>query len=81
MSHSHNTQDPYGILADMQANGSYVTGNHIVYKAGTHGAEYLDKDAHLRHPESAEKVVKLLAEKIPSESIIIGPETRSHVVL
>lgn len=44
------TQDPHGILADMKKNGSYVTGDHIVYKAGPHGEDYLDKDLHLQQP-------------------------------
>lgn len=80
MSLSH-SQDPHGILADMHTNGSYVTRNHIVYKAGTHGEEYLDKDAHLNHPEAAEKVAQLLSQQIVPGSIIIAPETRSKVVL
>jgi orotate phosphoribosyltransferase len=73
--------DPHNILADMRENGSYVTGDHIVYKANTHGEEYLDKDAHLQHPEAAEKVIQLLAQQISPDSIIIGPETRASVVL
>ena len=44
------TQDPYGILGEMKQNGSYVSGGHIVYKANTHGKQYLDKDAHLGQP-------------------------------
>lgn len=74
-------QDPHGIIDDMHKNGSYVTDSHIVYKAGTHGETYLDKDEHLKYPEAREKVIRLLAENIPTGSIIIGPETRSHVVL
>lgn len=73
--------DPHTILADMKKNGSYVTGDHIVYKAGTHGEEYLDKDAHLQNPEAAEKVIQLLAQQITPGSILIAPETRSSVVL
>ncbi len=41
------TSDPHGILDSMRENGSFVTEKHIVYKAGTHGDKYLDKDAHL----------------------------------
>lgn len=78
MSH---TLDPHRILIDMQTNGSYVKNNHIVYKAGTHGEEYLDKDAHLIHPQAREKIVHLLAKNIPAGSIIIAPETRSKVIL
>lgn len=82
MSSTHRIiSDPHNILADMQENGSYVTGNHIVYKAGTHGEEYLDKDEHLKHPEAAEKVIQLLVEQIQPGSIIIAPETRSSVIL
>lgn len=47
------TQDPHGILAEMRENGSYITvdhGKHIVYKFGTHGSDYLDKDLHLQQP-------------------------------
>jgi hypothetical protein len=55
------TLDPHGVLAEMQRNGSYVTGNHIIYKAGTHGSDYLDKDAHLRQPGVARRVAELLA--------------------
>jgi hypothetical protein len=44
------TLDPHGILTEMEKNGSYVRANHIVYKAGTHGEEYLDKDLHLQQP-------------------------------
>jgi hypothetical protein len=40
--------DHYGILAEMRENGSYVDNQHIVYKAGTHGEKYLDKDAYLQ---------------------------------
>jgi len=73
--------DPHSILADMKSNGSYVTDQHIVYKASTHGEEYLDKDEHLKHPEAAEKVIQLLARQIAPGSIIIAPETRASVVL
>jgi hypothetical protein len=59
------TQDPHGILEDMKKNGSYVEGDHIVYKAGTHGEKYLDKDAHLRSPGVAPRIINLLSEKVP----------------
>lgn len=75
------TQDPHGVLDEMEKNGSYVTGNHIVYKAGTHGSDYLDKDAHLRQPGVARRVAKLLAIGIQKGSVIIAPETRSEVKL
>lgn len=81
MSSNRIISDPHAILADMRKNGSYVTGNHIVYKAGTHGEEYLDKDTHLQNPEAAEKVIQLLAQGITPGSIIIAPETRSSVVI
>jgi hypothetical protein len=55
------TQDPHGVLAEMQQNGSYIKGRHIVYKAGLHGSDYLDKDAHLRQPGVARRVAELLA--------------------
>ena len=43
-------KDSNGVLASMQANGSYVDGIHVVYKASKHGRRYLDKDAHLKEP-------------------------------
>lgn len=55
------TQDPHGVLAEMQQNGSYIKGRHIVYKAGLHGSDYLDKDVHLRQPGVARRVAELLA--------------------
>lgn len=53
----------------------------MVYKLGTHGLVYVNKDDHLAHPEAAEKVSHLLAEGIPEGSIIIGPETRTQFKL
>lgn len=75
------TKDPHGVLAEMQQNGSYVSGDHIVYKASTHGEKYLDKDAHLKAPGVAPKIVNLLSEKVPEGAIVIAPETRSEVKL
>lgn len=74
-------KDPHGILGEMKQNGSYVSGDHIVYKAGTHGERYLDKDAHLKTPDVAPKVVNLLSQKVPEGAIVIMPETRSEVKL
>ena len=59
------TKDPHGVLAEMQQNGSYVSGDHIVYKASTHGEKYLDKDAHLSQPGVARRIAELLAVGIP----------------
>lgn len=74
-------KDPHGVIAEMRQNGSYVSGDHIVYKAGTHGERYLDKDAHLKSPGVAPKIVNLLSEKVPEGAIVIMPETRSEVKL
>jgi hypothetical protein len=73
--------DQHGILAEMRENGSYITGQHIVHQDGTHGEEYLDQNAHLNHPESAARVIQLMAQSIPPGSMIISPETRLGVVL
>lgn len=75
------TQDPHGILSAMEENWSLVRGVHVVYKLGTHGDVYVNKDAHLAHPEVAERISQLLAEGIPDGSIIIGPETRTEFKL
>ena len=75
------TKDPHGVLAEMQQNGSYVSGDHIVYKASTHGEKYLDKDAHLSQPGVARRIAELLAVGIPKWSILIAPETRSKIKL
>lgn len=74
-------KDPHGVLIEMKENGSYVSGDHIVYKAGTHGEKYLDKDSHLKSPDVAPKIVNLLSEKVPEGAIVIMPETRSEVKL
>jgi orotate phosphoribosyltransferase len=73
--------DEHGIIEAMQENGSYVHGQHIVYKAGTHGEIYFDKDAHLASPDVPRRIIQLLSEKIPHNAIIIAPETRSQVRL
>lgn len=74
-------EDRYGIIEDMKEDGSCVTGKHIVYKAGTHGEVYFDKDAHLSSPDVPRGIIQLLSEKIPHNAIIIAPETRSQVNL
>jgi|GEM_PF-3048722 len=73
--------DPHKILGDMEQNGSYVGDKHIVYKDGTHGDKYLDKDKHLSQPGVAEKICALFATDITPGTIIISPETRSKVNL
>lgn len=41
--------DEYGIIEAMREDGSFVDGDHIVYKQyENHGEKYLDKDAHLK---------------------------------
>lgn len=70
--------DEYGIIEAMQADGSFVDGDHIVYKQyENHGEKYLDKDAHLKQEWVAHTVAHRLAKWIPGGSIIIAPETSS----
>jgi len=65
----------------MRVNGSYVDDIHVVYKAGPHGRQYLDKDSYLKQPGVAGRVVKFLAERIAPGAVIIAPETSAETNL
>ena len=47
----------------MEENWSLVRGVHVVYKLGTHGDVYVNKDAHLAHPEVAERISQLVGRR------------------
>ena len=79
---SPTSEDPHGILTDMeQYPEAYVTWQHIIYKAGTHGETYLNKDAYLQIPDVAERVADLIAKNISEWSVIIAPATSSTINL
>jgi hypothetical protein len=65
----------------MKENCSYVDGIHVVYKASTHGRRYLDKDAHLKQPGVAKRVIELLSQGIIPGAVIIAPETSAETNL
>lgn len=55
--------DEYGIIEAMQEDGSFVDGDHIVYKQiEKHGEKYLDKDAHLKQDGVAHTIARRLAQ-------------------
>ncbi|MFA6079895.1 MAG: phosphoribosyltransferase [Candidatus Gracilibacteria bacterium] len=74
-------RDPNGVLVSMKENCSYVDGIHVVYKASTHGRRYLDKDAHLKQPGVAKRVIELLSQGIIPGAVIIAPETSAETNL
>ncbi len=77
MAHSLDN-DKHGIIEAMRKDGTFVDGDHIVYKQfENHGEGYLDKIAHLKQEWVAHHIGHLLAHWIPEGSIVIAPETSS----
>lgn len=69
-------------LPDLSAIGAVVTGSHIVYTSGKHGASYVNKDALYPHTHLASQLGRALAQAFVNDNvdIVLAPAVGAIVL-
>lgn len=57
------------VLSIFKQTGGYITGSHIVYTTGKHGAEYLNKDAIYPHTHLISSICREIAQRFKDKQI------------
>jgi orotate phosphoribosyltransferase len=70
------------IMSALAETGALITGSHIVYTSGRHGADYINKDALYLHPTVTEQMCARMAQNYdPAAVDVVAGPTVGGVIL